>query len=157
MLPRLVAVFFLLIPATTPPSLVAGRKLYSQCRFMWELVEDHRLSDQEAAKWSCLVNGITSTTTVSRHGPEPKQPVGNYLGIFKIGSEWWCSEEGRGGCNIECDKLLDDDITDDLRCAQEIGFEGYPDLKACFDKGWQQIRDMCLNKKIQYSYQMFKP
>lgn len=156
MLPRLAAVFFLFSFALLLQA-VSGRKLYSQCRFMWELVDDHRLSDQEAAKWSCLVNGITSTASISRHGPEPKQPVGNYLGIFKIGSEWWCSEEGRGGCNIQCDKLIDDDISDDLLCAQEIGFEGYPDLKACFESGWKQIRDTCLNKKVMYSYQMFKP
>lgn len=157
MLPRLVAaVVIFLLPATMQPS--HAKKLYSQCRFMWELVDDHRLTDQEAAKWSCLVYGISSTTAVSRHGHDPKRPVGNYLGIFKIGSEWWCKEDyAGGGCDIECNKLLDDDITDDLQCAREIGFDGYPDLKSCFENGWKQIRDTCLNKKIMFSYQMLRP
>lgn len=34
----------------------------------------------------------------------------------------WCSQNGEksGGCNIRCKDLLDDDITDDIKCATQI-------------------------------------
>jgi hypothetical protein len=42
----------------------------------------------------------------------------------------WCGKNAPGGsCNVKCDDLLDDDIADDVTCAQKIiishGLEGW--------------------------------
>ena len=40
---------------------------------------------------------------------------------FKFSEKWWC-EWGNPGkaCHIKCEDLLDDDLTDDIKCIQTI-------------------------------------
>ncbi|XP_038608750.1 lysozyme C I [Tachyglossus aculeatus] len=48
-------------------------------------------------------------------------------GILQINSRYWCQDGktpgSKNACNISCSKLLDDDITDDLKCAKKIAGE----------------------------------
>ena len=46
----------------------------------------------------------------------------SFLGIFKIGEQWWCGRDGHPGgiCNIKCSSLTDDFIADDVKCVQEV-------------------------------------
>nr|P37156.1 RecName: Full=Lysozyme C I; AltName: Full=1,4-beta-N-acetylmuramidase C [Tachyglossus aculeatus aculeatus]AAB20832.1 lysozyme I [Tachyglossus aculeatus=echidna, milk, Peptide, 125 aa] [Tachyglossus aculeatus]1JUG_A Chain A, LYSOZYME [Tachyglossus aculeatus] len=48
-------------------------------------------------------------------------------GILQINSRYWCHDGktpgSKNACNISCSKLLDDDITDDLKCAKKIAGE----------------------------------
>lgn len=120
-----------------------ARAFGSKCDFIFELEEFHNVTLEEAAKWACLVTPGASTRDITRTGAETSKTPGQYIGIFKIGSRWWCSAEGGGACKIKCDKLMDDYIGDDLRCARKIGFSGWKDHKFCFQDGWKDNIKAC--------------
>lgn len=43
-----------------------------------------------------------------------------FLGIYRFGKQWWCAVDVPGGeCNLTCDKLVDNDILDDIKCASD--------------------------------------
>ncbi|XP_051861667.1 lysozyme c-1 isoform X3 [Drosophila nasuta] len=59
----------------------------------------------------------------------PNQSVS--YGLFQINSKNWCRKGRRGGiCNIKCEEFLNDEISDDSRCAMQIfnrhGFQAWP-------------------------------
>lgn len=119
------------------------RTFASRCDFIFELEEFHNVTLEEAAKWACLVTPGASTKDVTKPGANVKKPEGQYIGIFKIGNKWWCNSEDGGACKIRCDKLLDEYIGDDLRCARRIGFQGWTDHKHCFEEGWRDNIKSC--------------
>uniref|UniRef100_A0A1B0C8A8 lysozyme n=1 Tax=Lutzomyia longipalpis TaxID=7200 RepID=A0A1B0C8A8_LUTLO len=42
-------------------------------------------------------------------------------GLFQINENYWCKVGQAGNdCNIDCNDLLDDDLTDDLKCVKKI-------------------------------------
>lgn len=63
-------------------------------------------------------------------------------GIFQISSIKWCKRGRKGGdCNAKCEDFANDDLTDDIACAQRIfdavGFQNWP--------GWTK---KCKNKPL---------
>lgn len=46
--------------------------------------------------------------------------ISGHLGLFGIGNEWCRSGEPGGYCDIKCSDLVNDDISDDVICAQLI-------------------------------------
>ncbi|XP_005312037.1 lysozyme C-like [Chrysemys picta bellii] len=73
------------------------------------------------ADWVCLAKHESSynTRAINRN----KDGSTDY-GIFQINSKYWCAD-GRtpgatNGCRIACSKLIDDNITDDIKCAKFI-------------------------------------
>jgi len=89
---------------------------FERCEFMNLLVKNHNLTEAEAKDHVCIADirsGI-STNPFSHS-------VQTFFGLYQIGSEWWCGKDSpSGGCNIKCSDLTDHDITDDVRCAQQI-------------------------------------
>lgn len=89
-------------------------KVYERCELAKELRHRHNVPLQEVANWVCIAlyqsNLVTSAKGIREHG------------LFQISSEYWCSIDGSSSkaCNLECSKLEDSDITDDLQCAQKI-------------------------------------
>ncbi|KAJ6655322.1 hypothetical protein lerEdw1_005514 [Lerista edwardsae] len=69
-----------------------------------------------------------------------------YYGIFRLSGLEWCFN-GRhisdNKCDIECDKLLDDNINDDVQCAKEViasnAFESWPRYQEICSKNWVDI------------------
>ncbi|XP_018797973.1 PREDICTED: lysozyme c-1 isoform X2 [Bactrocera latifrons] len=52
-------------------------------------------------------------------------------GLFQINNKNWCRKGRKGGiCNIKCEDFLNDEISDDSRCAMQIfnrhGFQAWP-------------------------------
>uniref|UniRef100_A0A336LK29 lysozyme n=1 Tax=Culicoides sonorensis TaxID=179676 RepID=A0A336LK29_CULSO len=140
----LISVFFFMINFIShPENVVEARAFDSKCDFIFELEEFHNVTLEEAAKWACLVTPGASTRDITRTGAETTKTPGQYIGIFKIGSRWWCSPDGGGACKIKCDKLMDDYIGDDLRCARKIGFSGWKDHQFCFQDGWKENIKAC--------------
>ncbi|XP_063786558.1 lysozyme C [Pseudophryne corroboree] len=45
-------------------------------------------------------------------------------GILQINSRWWCNDyktpRSRNACNINCNALLSNDITESVRCAKRV-------------------------------------
>ncbi|XP_030403048.1 lysozyme C-like [Gopherus evgoodei] len=76
---------------------------------------------RKVADWVCLAKHESSynTRAINRN----KNGSSDY-GIFQINSKYWCYD-GRtpgasNGCRIHCRKFLDDNITDDIKCAKLI-------------------------------------
>lgn len=89
---------------------LANSKEFQQCEFAVELFEKHQMPRDEIYKHLCIVKRLVTTDN-----------FGGHLGMYGIGSMWWCSSEGPGGsCNVTCASLVDDDIADDIVCANLI-------------------------------------
>jgi lysozyme C len=90
---------------------LANSKQFEQCEFAIELYEKHELPKEEIYKHLCIVS--TLHTQRNSYG---------HLGIYQIGSMWWCGEDEQpgGSCNITCANLIDEDIADDVKCANLI-------------------------------------
>ncbi|XP_053318730.1 lysozyme C-like [Spea bombifrons] len=59
-----------------------------------------------------------STTAINDNGPSRD------YGIFQINSKWWCDDGktpgSKNACGISCQRLLDDNILDDIECAKRV-------------------------------------
>lgn len=85
-------------------------KKYKMCEFAQEIFEKHNVSRSDIFKHMCISSVSLDTSS-----------DGTLLGIYGIGSEWWCGEkEPSGGCNLKCSKLIDDDLSDDVACVKKI-------------------------------------
>merc|ERR1712141_66085 len=73
--------------------------------------------------WICLTKYESSWTTSMKGGPNYD---GSYdYGLFQVNDYYWCygddtDSKKYNDCNINCDKLLNSDISDDQVCAQTI-------------------------------------
>jgi lysozyme C len=70
------------------------------------------------ADWVCLMQYESGLSTSATH----KNTDGSVdYGLLQINDRYWCKGGRAGGdCKIDCYKLLDNSITDDLQCAQVI-------------------------------------
>lgn len=88
-------------------------KMYNPCDFVEELYIKHNIAYLELHKHVCAIKARSSVLSTDNSG--------EYLGIYRIASEWWCGQNENGGnCNIKCSQLTDDDIADDVKCAAQI-------------------------------------
>lgn len=105
---------------------LAKAKQYELCEFATEIFETHKVPRDEIYKHLCIVKILH---TSMRNG--------DFVGIYALGSQWWCGQESPGGrCNVTCSDLLDDDIADDVQCANLI-------LKEQGLKGWNLNENVC--------------
>ncbi|XP_053144977.1 lysozyme C, milk isozyme-like [Hemicordylus capensis] len=72
------------------------------------------------ANWVCLAYHESRFNT-GAVGPRNSDGSKDF-GIFQINSRWWCSGYGKtsNGCNMPCDSLTNNDITDDIECAKRV-------------------------------------
>lgn len=86
-------------------------KNFTVCEIVQELDNLHSIPRDEIYKHLCIVGSFIHTG----------KSYQGFLGMYRIGSEWWCGKNAPGGnCNVTCSDLLDDDIADDVACAQKI-------------------------------------
>lgn len=88
---------------------------------MKELMQKHKIKDKnEVAALTCLAYELsrydTSYATADTNG--------RYFGIFILPENETCSFDKPGKCRRTCDKFLDDDISDDLKCLKETILTG---------------------------------
>lgn len=120
-----------------------GKYFSTNCELLEEILQVSNLPLAKAAEWSCVANSGLNT----------QYDAGNFIGIFQIGKEWWCSPDGGGICNIQCSKLLDDDIKDDLECAFKIykgfdkSFNAWPGSEGCISDSAKDYINDCPNIK----------
>ncbi|XP_044743167.1 lysozyme-like [Chrysoperla carnea] len=109
---------------------VSGRIL-DECEVAQELL-DQGFDRGELPDWVCLVESESSGDTSVVGGPNTDGS--SDYGLFQINDAFWCTPGGAGGeCNVACEDLLDDDISDDVQCARKI--ESAQGLDAWV--GWQ--------------------
>lgn len=93
--------------------------IYDRCDLAEELFIQQNVPLEDVGVWVCLAS--RDNYNASLVGPLAVDGENRHYGLWHISSKWWCSQDGRGGrCQIECSKLTDIDVTDDLECARKI-------------------------------------
>ncbi|XP_077289688.1 lysozyme-like [Arctopsyche grandis] len=126
----LVSIFLLMQPAES--------KVFTRCQLARELYKQN-FQRSFLTNWVCLIENESDKDTAK----VLRQSNGSYnYGIFQINSKKWCKIGKKGGtCNIACEALLNDDITDDSACAQKIfELEGF--------KAWSGWMKRCKNGRL---------
>lgn len=109
---------------------LVNAKIYTPCELAQELFHAHQLTKDQTGSLVCIA-GTRSLFDTSSHQAQ------EFFGLFKVGAKWWCGkDEKRGGCDIRCDDLIDDNITDDVKCARYI-------LDIYGTDGWRLGYDSC--------------
>ncbi|CAL8127381.1 unnamed protein product [Orchesella dallaii] len=153
----MLSIIFLIIFHAT---FVQGKK-FEKCDLVDPLKAanvQHDLLDQ----WICMAEVLSqlNSSKLSTNKMFQDDPCRQYsLGIFQISNEW-CSTDGdsmfggcrRNGCQIDCRKLLDDDITDDAECLRKIhetdGFKSWSPLavNTCLrERGQRWNETLCVS------------
>lgn len=83
-------------------------KNFTLCEFAKEVYSEHNLPLSEVIQHVCVADKQSRLRTSGSLSD-------SFLGIYRFGKEWWCGE--KGVCVKTCDKFIDDDIADDVRCA----------------------------------------
>ncbi|GFR01159.1 lysozyme C, partial [Trichonephila clavata] len=96
-------------------------KVYDKCELARELYEKYHFPLNDIPKWLCLVHWESAFDTNAVN----KGYLPNSLdyGIFQINDDKWCKSSLRPSqnrCGISCERLRDDDISDDVACLQHI-------------------------------------
>uniref|UniRef100_A0A453Z3R3 lysozyme n=1 Tax=Anopheles quadriannulatus TaxID=34691 RepID=A0A453Z3R3_ANOQN len=98
------------------PSLIDA-KIYTKCELAKQLTANG-ISRTYQGHWVCLaiaVSGLDTTKTTML-----PNLTANY-GIFQINSKEWCRVGYKGGkCNMKCEDLVTDDITNAIKCSKII-------------------------------------
>ncbi|KAG7316010.1 hypothetical protein KOW79_020876 [Hemibagrus wyckioides] len=97
-------------------------------------------------------------------GPRTRRGIGGLwtmYGVFQLSDRIACTSPGKPSlniCNLSCDKLTDDDITDDINCVlailnYKIDRKGNPDVNDESNKQFRTMVDMLRNTcpKIDYT------
>ncbi|XP_068083738.1 lysozyme C, milk isozyme-like [Anabrus simplex] len=123
--------------------MVAQAKIYERCELAREL-RNRGIPGDQLATWVCIANFESSFNT-NALGTKNADGSKDH-GLFQISDLWWCTPGPRNGCNIKCSQFHNDDISDDLRCAQKI----YEERKRLFGDGftaWTVYQPNCSGRK----------
>ncbi|XP_072391067.1 lysozyme-like isoform X2 [Diabrotica undecimpunctata] len=95
-------------------------KVYTKCGLTQELLRIG-FSRSLVGNWVCMIESESGKDTSKQVN---KANGGKALGLFQINSKDWCKYGSPGGkCNMKCEDLINEDITDDARCARKIEAE----------------------------------
>ncbi|XP_023708073.1 lysozyme C-like [Cryptotermes secundus] len=91
---------------------------FTKCQFLRELRKGN-VAKKDLATFLCIAQHESGLNTAARGGPNRDRSYDN--GIFQINDRYWCKNRGVGGsCNINCAKLRDNNVADDIKCALKI-------------------------------------
>jgi hypothetical protein len=124
---------------------VSHAKVYKKCELAKELNEVYDIAWYDVGTYVCIAERQSSLNTNS-------VGQGLYYGLYQISSEFWCDHNSAGkACNLHCNELVNDDLSDDLRCVQAIieehkrisgnGFNAWPSGSSCQSLGNGYISD----------------
>ncbi|CAG9799867.1 unnamed protein product [Chironomus riparius] len=93
-------------------------KVFSKCEFA-RAMSNAGFSRASLPNWVCLVKSESNFNSRVKGGPNSN---GSYdWGIFQINDKYWCKVGYKGGdCNMNCNQLVDDNISDDIACTKII-------------------------------------
>lgn len=98
--------------------LADGGVVFEVCDMAKELL-NYDIPIEELDIWMCIIERESqfNSSSVSRL----HQDGSREHGLFRVSNNYWCSPPGKGtGCNIDCAKLMDADISDDIACVKTI-------------------------------------
>ncbi|GLV44977.1 uncharacterized protein CBL_14451 [Carabus blaptoides fortunei] len=121
-------------------------KVFTRCALAKALLSNG-FPRNDLENWVCLVESESNrnTAAIGRLNTNGSRDYG----LFQINSRYWCGIGHRaGGCNIDCNQLLNDNIYDDSKCAKHIftihswqGWYGW--IKKCKNQSLPNIRAEC--------------
>lgn len=128
---------------------VVQSKVYERYELA-KLLYDNGITD--ITRWMCMTQFLSNFNT-STHIPGD---IKSGHGLFRIYYPFWCGiGENSGKCNIDCEKLRDEDISDDIQCVKIIlekqGIEAWKEPYArCKDNEDNSVPDwiFAYNKDI---------
>lgn len=123
-------------------------KIYDRCELAQELVFRHSIPMEQVAMWVCIAQHESNFNT-SAVGQLNADGSGDH-GLFQISDIYWCSPPGKGwACGLSCDKLEDDDISDDVECMQRI-YEEHQRLSGDGFNAWTVYSLFCKGRADKY-------
>lgn len=84
-------------------------KIYERCELAREFRYRHNIPLEQVGDWVCNAEFASKFNTSDR--------TEVHRGLFLIHTAW-CGPGGE--CNLDCEQLLDDDISDDIVCMQKL-------------------------------------
>ncbi|XP_067646315.1 uncharacterized protein [Eurosta solidaginis] len=146
--PRFLArVFFILLAFGAS----INAKVFERCEFAKVLHHKHSLSLQEVAVWTCIAQHSSNFNTEAH----ASDLTGGSHGLFQISDEFWCSTAlKRGECNLQCERLYDADLTDDLSCARTI-YNEHQRLSGNGYQAWKAYQQYCSYDVEHYTKDCF--
>ncbi|KAE8573139.1 lysozyme c-1-like [Halyomorpha halys] len=123
----------------------ADAKTYEPCELAQELMAKGA-AKEEVGTWVCIAKHESNfnTSAIGRLNGDGSADHG----IFQISDRYWCSPQG-WACNIPCDLLEDDDISDDWKCAKRI-FRQHKVLSGNGFNAWAVYSSRCSGDNSQY-------
>lgn len=123
---------------------VIQAKIYTNCELARELTERFKFPKADLNTWMCIAywEGQYRTTPINKN----RYDGSTDYGLFQINDKYWCmSDRGRSSnlCNMNCTRLVDDDIADDVHCIKEI-------LRRQGFRAWVSFRHICYADKRNY-------
>jgi lysozyme C len=125
---------------------------YSKCELVALLRS--QFPENQVADWLCLIQYESSFTTSKRGGPNKD---GSYdYGLFQINSKYWCRIGQVGGdCNENCNNFLDNNVSNDFKCAKKIygrhGFNAWYGWKNNCQRSKPSISECSQQKSVRTS------
>ncbi|KAA0193879.1 hypothetical protein HAZT_HAZT003127 [Hyalella azteca] len=119
-------------------------KIYTKCALAKELKCVYGFEQSSLGDWVCLVQHESSFNTAAVGQNKGSKDYGLFqVNHIIINDYYWCSSAGKGinYCNINCDKLKDNDIADDVKCAKRV----YSRHRFYAWNGW---KDNCQGKDL---------
>ncbi|XP_078416691.1 lysozyme C-1-like [Cetorhinus maximus] len=136
--------------------MVTSGKVYEKCELA-RILKDKGLDGfhrHSLANWICMVETESGfNTNLTRHYRNLGIITSTNYGIFQINNMEWC-DNGMATfsynlCQISCNSLLDDDITDDIQCIKsvvvtQLGMDIWPGWKKnCLGRDHSHFLDDC--------------
>uniref|UniRef100_A0A1B0AVU7 lysozyme n=1 Tax=Glossina palpalis gambiensis TaxID=67801 RepID=A0A1B0AVU7_9MUSC len=129
-------------------------KIYNKCELAQELYHKHHIPMEQIATWVCIAQHESSfnTAAIGRLNADGSADHG----LFQISDLYWCSHGRKGGkaCSIPCDKLLDADISDDVRCIKII-YDQHTRISGDGFTAWTVYKPYCRERAVHETVSCF--
>lgn len=112
-------------------------KVFDKCSLARTLLREHHLHRDQVQIWVCIAHHQSNLNTATVN--YDATGIG-YHGMYQISDQYWC---GPGNvCNVDCDRLRDDDLHDDFECISFI-FAEHSRLSGNGYKAWTAYERNC--------------
>jgi hypothetical protein len=146
---------------------IAYSKNFSRCEFVKELFKAGINDRDRIEDHVCAAFG----SSTERSSNEYSEQNGGMYGMYIIYKTYWCDKGPDTGCGIPCEKLKDDDVQDDIKCASKIlrqdGTKAFSNtnlcnfdiknlIKQCIDNLYEELEKVCTSMMFS-NMNNFKP
>lgn len=112
-----------------------------------ELIRSGLKDHQRIEDHICAAFGNLSETSTDQYF----DTLGTY-GMYKISKTNWCNQKSTEGCGIPCSNLVDDNVKDDIICAEKIfrqaGTIAFSQSNECTDETKRDVQSCIKNTKF---------